>query len=165
MLRDVLFTGKKTAIPAVVLKHQKGMKEAWCLATNRTDLGAAGVVRLYGKRFTIEETFRDIKDNHFGMGLSATHIGTPDRRDRILLLSAVAQALLTLLGAAGEACGLDRTLKANTVKTRTMSLFNQGTYWYRAIPNMREERLVPLMREFGKLVADHAAFCELFGLI
>ena len=70
MLRDVLFTDKKTAIPAVVLKHQKGMKEAWCLATNRTDLGAAGVVRLYAKRFTIEETFRDIKDNHFGMGLS-----------------------------------------------------------------------------------------------
>ncbi len=165
MLRDVLITGKKTSIPAVVLKHQKGMKEAWCIATNRTDLGASGVVRLYARRFTIEETFRDIKDHHFGMGLSATHIGTPERRDRVLLLSAVAQALLTLLGAAGEACGLDRTLKANTAKTRTMSLFNQGTYWYRAIPNMREERLVPLMREFGKLVADHAAFRLLFGII
>ncbi|MBX3193309.1 MAG: hypothetical protein KF819_40375, partial [Labilithrix sp.] len=36
----------------------------------------------------------------------------------------------------GEACGLDRTLKANTVKRRTMSLFNQGSYWYRRIPNM-----------------------------
>jgi hypothetical protein len=31
---------------------------------------------LYARRFTIEETFRDLKDNHFGMGLSATHIGT-----------------------------------------------------------------------------------------
>lgn len=165
MLRDVLITANRTSIPAVVLKHQKGMKEAWCIATDRTDLGAAGVVRLYARRFTIEETFRDIKDNHFGMGLSATHIGKPERRDRMLLLGAVAQALLTLLGAAGEACGLDRTLKANTVKTRTMSLFNQGTYWYRAIPNMREDRLVPLMREFGKLVADHAAFREIFGVI
>jgi len=165
MLRDVLITGKKTSIPAVVVKHQKGMKEAWCIATDRTDLGAAGVVALYARRFTIEETFRDIKDNHFGMGLSATHIGTPERRDRLLLLSAVAQALLTLLGAAGEACGLDRTLKANTSIKRTMSLFNQGTYWYRAIPNMRDERLVPLMSEFGKLVANHAAFGELFGLI
>lgn len=165
MLREVQITAKKTRIPAVVLKHQKGMKEAWCIATDRTDLGAAGVVRLYSRRFTIEETFRDIKDNHFGMGLSATHIGKPERRDRMLLLAAVAQALLTLLGAAGEACGLDRTLKANTAKTRTMSLFNQGTYWYRAIPNMREERLVPLMREFGQLVSDHAVFRELFGLI
>jgi hypothetical protein len=165
MLKDVLITGAKTGIPAVVLKHQKGMKEAWCIATNRTDLGAAGVVRLYARRFTIEETFRDIKDNHFGMGLSATHIAAPERRDRLLLIAAVAQALLTLLGAAGEACGLDRTLKANTVTRRTMSLFNQGLYWYRAIPNMREERLVPLMRKFGEIVANHAAFRELFGLI
>ena len=165
MLRNVQITEDKTSIPAVVLKHQKGMKEAWCIATNRMDLGGAGVVKLYARRFTIEETFRDIKDNHFGMGLSATRIGTPERRDRVLLLSAVAQALLTLLGAAGEACGLDRTLKANTVKTRTMSLFNQGTCWYRALPNMREERIVPLMTAFGKLVSDHAAFRDIFGII
>jgi hypothetical protein len=165
MLRNAKITGDQTVIPGVVLKHQKGMKEAWCIATNRTDLGAAGVVKLYARRFTIEETFRDIKDNHFGMGLSATHIGSPQRRDRMLLLSAIAQALLTLLGAAGEACGLDRTLKSNTVKTRTMSLFNQGSYWYRAIPNMREERLVPLMKAFGEIVASHAAFRDIFGLI
>ena len=55
------------------------MKEAWCIATNRVDLGAAGVVKLYARRFTIEETFRDIKDNHFGRGLSATHIGSVPR--------------------------------------------------------------------------------------
>jgi hypothetical protein len=165
MLRNVLITADKTTIPAVVLKHQKGMKEAWCIATNRTDLGAAGVVKLYARRFTIEETFRDIKDNHFGMGLSATSIGSPRRRDRLLLLAAIAQALLTLLGAAGEACGLDRTLKANTVKTRTMSLFNQGCCWYRAIPNMREDRLLPLMKAFGEIVSIHATFREIFGLI
>ncbi len=165
MLRDVLITEDKTPLRAVVLKHQKGMKEAWCIATNRVDLGAAGVVKLYARRFTIEETFRDLKDNHFGMGLSATHIGVPERRDRLLLLGAVAHALLTLLGAAGEACGLDRTLKANTVKRRTMSLFNQGRYWYGAIPNMREARLLPLMKAFGEIVSSHAAFREIFGII
>jgi hypothetical protein len=165
MLREVLITDDQTSLPAVVLKHQKGMKEPWCIATSRTDLNAAGVVKLYARRFTIEETFRDIKDNHFGMGLSATHIGSPERRDRLLLLGAVAQALLTLLGAAGEACGLDRTLKANTVKKRTMSLFNQGCCWYRAIPNMREDRLLPLMKAFGEIVSSHAAFSDLFGLI
>jgi Transposase DDE domain len=165
MLRDVLITADKTSIPAVVFKHQKGMKEAWCIATNRVDLGAAGVVKLYARRFTIEETFRDIKDNHFGMGLSATHIGSPQRRDRLLLMAAMAQALLTLLGAAGEACGLDRMLKANTVKTRTMSLYNQGCCWYRAIPTMPQDRLIQLMKTFGEILSSHAAFRDIFGLI
>ena len=36
----------------------------------------------------------------------------------LLFISAIAQALLTQLGAAGEVCGLDRILKSNTVKTR-----------------------------------------------
>ena len=141
------------------------MKEAWCIATNRVDLGAQGVVKLYARRFSIEETFRDMKDNHFGMGLSATHIGVPARRDRLLLLGALSHALLTLLGAAGEACGLDRMLKANTVKTRTMSLFNQGGCYYRMIPNMSEERLQPLMKAFGDIVQSHATFSQVFGLI
>jgi hypothetical protein len=34
MLRDVQVTAKRTAIPAVVVKHQKGMKEAWCIVTH-----------------------------------------------------------------------------------------------------------------------------------
>ncbi|MBL0195572.1 MAG: hypothetical protein IPQ09_15355 [Myxococcales bacterium] len=59
MLSDVQVTEDRTSIPAVVLKHQKSMKEAWCIATDRIDLGAAGVVKLYARRFTIEETFRD----------------------------------------------------------------------------------------------------------
>lgn len=165
MLRDVRITQKKTSLAAVVLKHQKGMKEAWCLATNRPELGAAEIVTRYSRRFTIEETFRDIKDDRFGLGLSATSIGTPERRDRLLFISAVAQALLTLLGAAGEACGLDRILKVNTVKRRTMSLFNQGSYWYRAIPNMREERLRPLMTMFGEMLVAQPAFKELCGVL
>src|SRR5688572_28246292 len=99
------------------------MKEPWCLATSRADLPPKQVVLLYGRRFSIEENFRDTKDPRFGLGLSATHIGEPARRDRLLLIAALAQALLTLLGAAGESLGMDRLMKANTVKTRTHSLF------------------------------------------
>ena len=73
--------------------------------------------------------------------------------------------LLTMLGAAGEACGMDRMLKSNTVKTRTMSLFNQGSYWYSASRNMREDRLLMLMTEFGKILSAHAALKQIFGVI
>jgi hypothetical protein len=97
--------------------------------------------------------------------LSATHIGSTDRRDRLLLLAAIAQALLTLLGAAGEACGLDRLMKTNTSKKRTMSLLNQGINLYAAIPNMTEDRLAPLMKAFDEAVRQHEIFRAVFGLI
>lgn len=102
---------------------------------------------------TIEENFRDTKDLRFGMGLSYTHIGRTDRRDRLLLIGALAQALLTLLGAAAEDCGLDRTMKANTVKRRTHSLFRQGCFFYSCIPMMPDERVALLMNSFRTIIA------------
>ena len=164
-LRKARVTADPTNEGAVVCVKSAGMAQAWCLATNRTDLSATEVVELYGRRFTIEETFRDQKDLRFGMGLSSTHIKDPARRDRLLMLAAFAQGLLTLLGAASEAAGLDRYLKANTVKKRTHSLFRQGSYWYAAIPTLREERLVPLMEAFGKIVSAHEVSRELLGVI
>ena len=56
----------------VVIVRARGMKDAWYLASNRTDLTSAQIKDLYGRRFTIEENLRDTKDLHFGLGLSAT---------------------------------------------------------------------------------------------
>jgi hypothetical protein len=158
-------TSARTEVAAVVCKKAKNMKEPWCLATSLSDRAASKIVKLYAKRFRIEENFRDTKDLRFGMGLSSTHIGRCDRRDRLLLIGALAQALLTLLGAAAEACGLDRTMKANTVTTRTYSLFRQGCFFYACIPTMREPWLVQLMQSFRKIVANHAVFRDIFGII
>jgi hypothetical protein len=164
-LRGVGVTSDGTPVERVVMVKARGMKDAWYLAASRTDLTGAQLKDLYGRRFSIEETFRDTKDLHFGLGLSATHIGVPARRDRLLLVMAMAEALLTLLGAAAESLGLDRKLKVNTVKKRTHSLFRQGSYWYRAIPAMREERLRDLMTAFAHTVSQHAVFRGIFGAI
>lgn len=165
MLRQVRITSRHAPLEAVVCVHKPRMKEAWCLATNRTDLSAAQVVKLYARRFTIEETFRDQKDLRFGLGLSATHIRDCGRRDRLLLLSALAHALLTLLGAAAEVLGFDRMMKANTVKHRTHSLFRQGCYWFWRLPNLPEKWLLPLLQEFERQLAQHAVFRALFGIL
>jgi hypothetical protein len=165
MLKGVGVTDDNSPVPAVVLVHDKRMKDAWCLATSRVDLGAAAVTKLYGRRFTIEETFRDTKDVHFGMGLSATHIGTAGRRDRLLFLAALAYALLVLLGAAGERCGLDRTLKASTTKRRTLSLYKQGCHWYDAIPAMTDERFELLMNAYDQCLREHEGIQAVFGLL
>ena len=80
------------------------------------------------------------------------------RRDRLLLISAFATALLTQLGAVGESLGMDRLLKSNTSKTRTHSLFRQGCMLYELIPNMPEHRLTPLMQKFAESVSGAGVF-------
>ena len=165
MIKDSAVTQDFYILPAVVVVRDRKMQEAWCLATSRADLRAPEIVKLYGRRFTIEETFRDTKDIHFGMGLKATHIKSAARRDRLLLIAALAHALLTMLGAAGERCGLDRTLRTNTSKKRQLSLYNQGCYWYMAIPNMREERLSMLMRAYAEVLQEHDFLRDIFGVI
>lgn len=164
-IRGALVTGNRFPVESVVVVQRKRMKEPWCLATNLKEASANDVIDLYGKRFTIEENFRDVKDIRFGMGLSSVSIKSPDRRDRLLLVSALAVVLLTLLGAAGEAVGLERALKANTVKRRSHSLFNQGAFYYKWMASMPERRLVPLVEKFAELLRQQAVFREAFGLI
>jgi hypothetical protein len=156
-------TADGTEIGAVVVVKAPRMADTWCLATSLRELGAAQVVKLYGRRFTIEETFRDTKDLHFGMGLKATHVRDADRRDRLLLLVAIAHTLLTLLGAASEASGLDRYLKVNTSKKRTHSLYRQGLYWYECLPTMRAEWLRRLMTAYDEIVRGHEFFSLFFA--
>ena len=164
-LKKARVTKTQREVAAVVCVHAKGMAEPWHLATSRENLVGAAIVKLYGRRFTIEETFRDLKNLRFGMGLTDTRISSPERRDRILLVGAIAASLLTLLGAAGESLGLDMKMKANTVKTRTHSLLNQGLFYFDCLLNMREERARPLMYRFDELLRQHAATREIFGLI
>jgi hypothetical protein len=162
-LRDARVTAQGRQVGAVVCVHAKGMKEPWCLAASDPDATAAVLVNHYARRWTIEPQFRDTKDLRFGMGLSATRVGDPMRRDRLLLVSAFAMALLTLLGAVGESLGMDRLLKSNTSKTRTHSLFRQGCMLYELIPNMPEHRLSPLIAAFAKAVSQTNAFSGLFA--
>lgn len=157
-------TNDGAVVGAVVTVRAPGMKESWCLVTSMANAPASAIVKLYGRRFTIEETFRDTKDLHFGMGLRATHIRKADRRDRLLLLVAVAHTLLCLLGAAAEEAGIDRHLKANTVKRRTHSLYRQGLYWYTFLSTMRQEWFLPLIRAFDRIARTHSFLAAFFGL-
>ena len=99
------------------------------------------------------------------MGMRSTHISNPERRDRLFLLNAFAIVLLTLLGAAGESLGYDKHLRANTVKRRTHSLFRQGCMLYDLIPNMRKERLRPLMERFSQMLREHRSFKHAFCVV
>jgi hypothetical protein len=165
MLRDVELTAARREVRAVVCVHAKGMKEPWCIAASLRDGSARQIVNHYAKRWTIEPGFRDEKDLRFGMGMSTLRIADPQRRDRLLLLSALAIVLLTLLGAAGESLGFDRLLKSNTSKRRTHSLFRQGCLLYDLIPNMPETRLRPLVERYTELLSQNSLFTQTFGFV
>ncbi|MBM4281992.1 MAG: IS4 family transposase [Deltaproteobacteria bacterium] len=158
-------TADRTSVGAVVAVKGKAMKDAWFLATNREDMTASELVKLYGRRFTIEETLRDEADLRFGMGLHATRIRDADRRDRLLMLLAIAIAFLTLIGAASERSGTDAWLRANTVKRRTHPLFRQGSYWYGCLPTMRADWFRKLMSARVAERDDHRELTEMLGKI
>ena len=163
LLRGAELTAARHKVGAAVCVHAKGMKEAWHLAASDATASASQIVNLYAKRWTIEPGFRDTKDLRFGMGMSVLRIGDPQRRDRLLLLNALAILLLTLLGAAGESLGMDRSLRTSTVKRRVHSLFRQGCLLYDLIPNMPEQRLTPLVEKYEELLNQNNVFTQTFG--
>lgn len=153
LLPHARVTRSRYELGSVVTVKKAKMKDAWHLAVSDENITAAEAIDLYAKRFTIEEAFRDTKDPRFGWGLSATHVRDGDRRDRLLLVAALAHELLSLLGRAGEETGLDRTLKVNTAKKRTHSLLTQGWSYFGMIPTMKEARLEPFLKRFSELLA------------
>lgn len=164
-MRNVKITHEKYEVPTIVCVHAKGMKEAWCVVSSEEKISGSEIVKWYAKRWGCEPQFRDTKDIYLGMGLSKTSIKDPQKRDRILLIHALSTAILTFLGAAGEKIGLDRYLKINTVKKRTLSLLNQGSILFNRLPKMAKETLTKLLKEFYALLEGNKNLTEILGVI
>jgi hypothetical protein len=164
-LADAEISKDKQKVDADVCVKAKDMKEAWHLAASDGAATAREIINLCSRRWTIEPGFRDTKDLRFGMGLSAVRIGDPYRRDLLLLLNAIAIVLLTLLGRAGEAPGMDRLFKSNTVERRVHSLFRQGCLYYDAIPKMPGLTLCALIERFQVLLMENKVAAAVFAVI
>ena len=164
-IRDARLTRKGLEVATIVCVHDKKMKDAWCLASNKAGAMSKDLVKYYARRWSIEAAFRDLKDPRYGFGFGEVRISRPERRDRILLLRAFSVVLLTLLGAAGEDVGIDRHLKANTTTKRTLSLLRQGHMWYRRLDSMRDEWFDPLVRRYGELIQQYSSFKHVFEVV
>lgn len=164
-LRDATVTdARQWRAATVACVQDRDMEEPWCLVASERR-GARAMVALYARRWGIEASFRDVKNPRFGMGLKETRLGRPDRRDRMLLVGALALSLLTLLGAAGERLGYDRLLKSNTSKQRQHSLFRQGVMLHGHLAAWPDEKVLPLMEAFEESILEHRVFREVFGVI
>src|SRR5690606_33130779 len=72
-------TGDGHRVAKVGIARDRGMKAVWCLVASDPDLDPKTIKARYGRRFETEETFRDLKDPRFGMGLRFCSIGAPAR--------------------------------------------------------------------------------------
>ncbi len=95
VLRNVEFRKKDPVALQVVVKAKANT--TWFLITSLPG-SAQQLTKLYSKRMSIEETFRDCKSVRSGFSLSSTQIQTAQHFDRLLLAVSLALVLLCGLG-------------------------------------------------------------------
>ncbi len=128
-LPDASLHSERPTRVRVVGLWERGQKEPWLLMTDLED-DVATVATAYGRRFRIEETFRDEKDTRFGMALGQLKMTKADRLERMLLVAALVHFIAMLVGGAARRLGLDRQYRANTVRNKpTHSDFTLGLFF------------------------------------
>jgi len=101
----------------------RAAKEPWLLVASPqlAELPAKQLVKLYRQRMQIEESFRDMKSQHFGEGLERSRSNGVGRFRVLVLIASLAAFLLWLLGTAAEAAGLHAQLHPSNRKRRVYS--------------------------------------------
>jgi hypothetical protein len=102
------------------LKSARAQREPWLLAVSpRLDhLSAQAVVAVYAQRMQIEESFRDLKSERFGLGFSANRSTQRNRLGVLLLVGCLASFVLRLIGEVGKARQMEFQFQSNTRRSR-----------------------------------------------
>ena len=150
-------TVQEYGVKKVVICKEKNMKDMWVLVASTNNLAIQTIMNYYGKRWGTETSYRDEKDLQYGLGMKKARMASTEKRDRLFLISAIAIIILTLLGAASEAVGYDKYIKANTTKKRTHSLFNQGKILWGMLGRMKldwQEKLIQAFKNYCYLAIN-----------
>jgi hypothetical protein len=90
-------------------------------------LSAQAVVGVYAQRMQIEEAFRDLKSERFGLGLSASRSQHKDRLGVLLLIACLASFVLRLIGQAAKTKQMEFQFQNNTRRSRpVLSVISLG---------------------------------------
>lgn len=118
-------------------------REPWLLATSPSlgHLTAQQVVNIYQKRMQIEEGFRDIKCERFGLGLSDSLTKNARRLEILLLLGALALIVLWMTGMSAIQQKIHHQYQSNTIRHRSvLSSIFLGMQIMRYDPTMFRKR-------------------------
>ena len=101
-------------------KNARAQSEPWLLAASpKLDhLSAQAVVAVYAQRMQIEESFRDLKSERFGLGYSANRSTQKNRLCVLLLIACLASFVLRLIGEVGKTRQMEFQFQSNTRRSR-----------------------------------------------
>ena len=113
------------------LKQAKTQTEPWLLAASPglAELDARAVVDLYSGRMQIEQSFRDVKNPRWGLGLSLSQTTRPDRLAILLLIGALAMFALWLIGLAAQARGYRVNFGSSARMGSTLLIISLARWW------------------------------------
>lgn len=111
------------------LEHAKREREPWLLVSNLPEKRwpARRLVALYTERMQIEESFRDTKNERYGLALNFAGTRCEKRLQILLMISMLTQFALMLIGKSAYIKGYYKDFQANTVRERrVLSYFFLG---------------------------------------
>ena len=99
--------------------HAQGQREPWLLVTNlpKDDWFAQSIVALYTQRMSIEEGFRDTKNERFGLALNFTGSQCPKRIEILLMIAMLTQVALLTIGNMAYSKGYYKTSRPTPFAT------------------------------------------------
>jgi hypothetical protein len=143
MLRNALYRKVRPVQQHVAVVWERQQPQPWFLVTSLPRIGAIRLSRIFGRRMSIEEYFRDAKSKRNGFALRLTLIRNPQRLGRLLLVLALAYLLLVMIGlyAVGH---FHSGLWCSANRSGECSFFTAGRF-------MQDRSLPPLIRLAAKL--------------
>lgn len=116
----------KRALNSQSKKHSASQREPWLLACSQSlaSLRADQVINLYAGRMQIEQTFRDLKNPQWGMGLRNSQTRKAHRLASLLLIGALLTYALWLIGLAARKVGFDIRYGSKLKAPNTLSILS-----------------------------------------
>lgn len=92
-------------------------------------LDARAIVAIYAGRMQIEQTFRDVKNPRWGLGLSDSQTRKPPRLATLLLIGALACYALWLIGLALRSNGYRIEFGSRKKAATALSVISLARWW------------------------------------
>mgnify|MGYP000856879711 CR=1 FL=1 len=136
------------------IKAARGAREPWLLASSPGlgHLSSEAIVSLYAQRMRIEQSFRDLKNERGGLGLSAARSRSAQRLEILLLIGHLAGWLMRLIGECAQQCQMQlqfqsvSRLNHKEISTLTLArrVIDAGSTWLR---RLRPKEAVALLHQ------------------